>query len=99
VNLQKHNHFRSKTLRQAAYGQSCIACGADDGTVVLAHRNEGKASMLKVDDFLALDLCLKCHSAYDQGRDMTQAERRAFFNEHYPKQIARWVERELVRFA
>lgn len=98
MNLSKHPPFRSKALRQGACGQSCIACGADDGTIVLAHRNEGKASMLKVDDFLALELCLRCHANYDQGRDMTQAERRAFFNEHYPKQIRRWVERGMVAF-
>lgn len=84
-------------LRESARGESCIACGAQDGTVVLAHRNEGKGMGIKSPDYLALDLCANCHRWYDQGKDATREQRRQFFNEHYPKQVQRWVKKGLIR--
>lgn len=88
--------FRSKKLREAADGESCIACGSHDGTVVLAHRNEGKGMGLKVPDFWSLDLCARCHSEYDQGKSMTREEKRSWFNAHYPKQVERWFRKGLL---
>lgn len=85
-------------LRKAADGESCIACSIRDGTVVLAHRNEGKGMALKVPDIFALDLCCVCHAEYDTGRSMTREEKRAWFNALYPKQVARWVAKGLARF-
>ena len=84
-------------LRAAARGETCIACGAHSETVVLAHRDEGKGMGIKTPDYWALDLCIRCHTEYDQGKTMTRDERRAFFNEHYPKQVARWIAKGLVR--
>jgi CRISPR/Cas system-associated protein Cas10 (large subunit of type III CRISPR-Cas system) len=85
-------------LRKAAAGESCIACGREDGTIVLAHRNEGKAMGKKLmPDYLALDLCHACHAEYDQGRSMSREERRAFFNENYPRQVQRWVNKRLLK--
>ena len=84
-------------LRKAADGESCIACGTQDGTVVLAHRNEGKGMGLKAPDYWALDLCVVCHTEYDQGRKMSREEKRDFFNQHYPKQVERWLKKGLIR--
>lgn len=60
-------------LRELARGQSCIRCGADDGTVVLAHyfgprRHEyGGGMSRKGHDAVAAELCAKCHSWMDTG--------------------------------
>lgn len=86
-------------LRRAAEGESCIVCGAEDGTVVLAHRNEGKGMALKVPDFWGLDLCGCCHAEYDQGKTLSREERRAMFNDHYPKQVERWIRKKLLTVA
>ena len=87
-------------LRKAANGESCIACGRQTETTVLAHRNEGKAGGKKLmPDYLALDLCCVCHAEYDQGHTWTREEKRAFFNEHYPKQVQRWFAKGLVKVA
>lgn len=84
-------------LRKAADGESCVACGRQDGTIVLAHRNEGKAGGKKlVPDWLGLDLCFVCHTEYDQGKSMSRDERRSFFNELYPKQVTRWMDKGLL---
>lgn len=89
--------MRYAKLRSAANGESCINCGARDGTVVLAHRNEGKGMAIKSPDYWALDLCAACHAAYDQGRQMGREERRRFFNDLYPAQVRRWFEKGLLR--
>jgi CRISPR/Cas system-associated protein Cas10 (large subunit of type III CRISPR-Cas system) len=85
-------------FQKAADGESCIACGSQCGTTVLAHRNEGKAMGKKLmPDYLALDLCVVCHTEYDQGRRMTRDEKRSFFNDHYPKQVARWMAKGVLK--
>ncbi len=90
---------RYPKLRAAAKGERCIACLAEDGTVLLAHRNEGKGMGIKTSDVLALDLCMRCHYEYDQGRDMSREQRRAFFNENYPRQVLRWIKKGLLKVA
>jgi len=68
--MQKHNHFRSRKLLDAARGQSCQNCGANDGTVVAAHSNQsqhGKGKSIKADDCFVAWLCFRCHSWLDQG--------------------------------
>ena len=100
----KATYIRSKTLREAYRLIPCQACGADDGTVVCAHANEGaygKGMAIKACDTKAASLCFTCHSRLDQGSDMTKAERRAFWLAahlktipalvsagHWPKDIA-----------
>ena len=78
-------------LLKAARGASCVACGAISETVVFAHRNEGKGFAIKNHDCWGLDLCITCHTEYDQGKTMTREEKRAWFNSHYPKQVLRWI--------
>jgi hypothetical protein len=58
------------TYRNPAYlllckGRPCIACGADDGTIVPAHRNYGKSMSMKSSDAWTIPLCVRCHSNYD----------------------------------
>lgn len=87
--------FKSAHLTRMAEGQDCVACGADDYTTVCAHRNEYKARASGIDVW-SLDLCAKCHQWYDQG-PASQEEKRAFFNEHYPKQVLRWIHRGVLK--
>ena len=87
--------FKSRHLQRMANGQSCIACGAEDGTIVLAHRNEHKARASGI-DIWALELCYRCHAEYDQGK-MSKEEKRRFFNDFYPQQVLRWINRGLLK--
>lgn len=89
--------FRSKTLLDAARDQACVMCGAQDGTVVAAHRNEGKGMGLKVPDYWNAWLCHACHSRLDQVKDMTREQRRAFWNEAFVRTAAQWFEQGIVR--
>ena len=80
--VAKATYVRSKTLREAYRLIPCQACGADDGTVVCAHANEGsygKGMAIKACDTKAASLCFTCHARLDQGSDMTRDERRAFW--------------------
>jgi hypothetical protein len=63
--------YRSRPLLDLACGQSCVNCGADDGTIVAAHlawpgvadRGIGH----KCDDFWCAWLCRRCHESADSG--------------------------------
>jgi len=58
-------------LRNAARDQSCVACGAQDGTVVLAHyfgprrHAYGGGMGRKGNDLIAAHLCARCHLEMD----------------------------------
>jgi hypothetical protein len=60
-------------LRALANGQSCIRCGRDDGTIVLAHyfgprrHAYGGGMGHKGHDAVAAELCATCHSWMDTG--------------------------------
>jgi hypothetical protein len=61
-------NWRSKKLTQSAKHESCVSCGADDGTIVWAHSNEqkhGKGMGIKAHDLFGAYLCHKCHHGYD----------------------------------
>lgn len=74
--IPKTKPFRSRKWLEAV-GQidCCVLCGSY-GTQV-AHRNEGKGMSQKVDDCLTAAICLDCHGAIDNGRDLTREQRRA----------------------
>jgi hypothetical protein len=61
-------------LRNAARGQSCVRCGVQDGTVILAHYSGphqhkfGKGTGIKGHDAAAADLCVDCHRFFDEYR-------------------------------
>lgn len=67
----KRDPVRSKKLRNHARDQSCVRCGANDGTVVLCHytglrqHQYGKGRGLKPDDHMAAELCVACHREMD----------------------------------
>lgn len=75
--------FRNKKLLELMRELPCGNCGANDGTVVAAHRNEGKGMGIKVSDALVAPLCITCHFELDQGKQMTRDERRDFWNRAY----------------
>lgn len=58
-------------FRQAAKNQSCVRCGAADGTVVLAHyfgmrrQSYGGGMGHKGHDAVGAHLCLTCHQLMD----------------------------------
>lgn len=63
-----NNYYRNKRLRESAKHESCVSCGADDGTIVLAHSNEGKHGKgmgIKAHDIFFAYLCHQCHREYD----------------------------------
>ena len=63
-------------LREAARDQSCVRCGAEDGTVVLAHyfgprrHDYGGGMSRKGSDLIGAHLCANCHTYMDsKSRD------------------------------
>lgn len=58
-------------LRRAAQGQSCVRCGVDNGTTVLAHIGGPRAHLYgrgmghKGHDAIAAWLCRDCHEWMD----------------------------------
>ncbi len=58
-------------LRKAAKDKPCVRCGAEDGTVVLAHyfgprrHNYGGGMSRKGDDVVGAWLCGECHTWMD----------------------------------
>jgi hypothetical protein len=63
-----NNYYRNKKLRDSAKHESCVSCGANDGTIVWAHSNSsrhGKGAGLKAHDLFGAYLCYRCHTNYD----------------------------------
>ena len=67
--------------------ETCSLCRAYG--VQVAHRNEGRGLGQKVDYWLTAAICPPEHHAIDNGKDMTQAERRAAWNAAYVDTIDR----------
>ena len=74
--------WRSPSWLKGAEGESCVRCGAQDGTVVAAHYSGsyahefGKGRGVKAADHLVADLCSRCHTAldnYEGGNDDARA--------------------------
>ncbi len=53
----------------------CVLCH-DDHMLQVAHRNMGRGKGQKAPDHETARLCQKCHHAIDNGKDLTQLERR-----------------------
>jgi len=76
VVLEKEDHFYSEAWRRAVAELPCVLCDRWNETQA-AHRNEDKAGGKKLmDDCWTAALCVRCHSAIDQGKDFTREERR-----------------------
>lgn len=97
MDLTKRVAYRNKKILDAANGEPCTICGAENGTTVFCHLNEswaGKAYSKKSDD-LGMFLCSKCHDIYD-GRipgDMSYEDvLRAFY-----RTIRRLIDRKILK--
>ena len=67
----KTKYLRNKKRLEACRSLPCQHCGAEDGTVVAAHSNEGihgKGRGIKASDEFVAALCFTCHANLDQGR-------------------------------
>ena len=75
----------------------CGNCGVSDGTVVAAHRNEGKGMGLKVSDALVAPLCMHCHYELDQGKTLDRHLRREMWDKAYIRGIQYLLENNFLR--
>lgn len=75
--------YRDPRLRELVAQLPCVNCGIE-GRTQAAHLNIGKGMGTKASDAAIAALCFSgidwqgCHESYDQGRDMSREERRAF---------------------
>ena len=86
--------YRSKKLLELCRQLPCQVCGKNNGTVVAAHRNEGKGLGLKVSDALVCSMCFECHSEMDNGKSLTKDERRDMWNRAFISTMKEFIERE-----
>ena len=89
--------YRNKKLLEAARNCPCSFCGVEDGTIVAAHRNEGKGMGIKVSDALTTPLCFYCHSLVDQGKGLTREERREMWNQAYINGMKHMIENGILK--
>jgi hypothetical protein len=98
--VPKTETYRNPEMGELLRQLPCSNCGAEDGTVVGAHRNEGKGMGTKTSDALQAALCFRCHMFLDQGGGgMTREGRREFWNAAYIKTMQALIERGLLRIA
>ncbi len=71
----KENTYRSKAWLKAVASLPCVLC-MTTGRTQAAHMNQGKGMGLKTHDCWTAALCVECHSAIDQGKDMSKDDRR-----------------------
>lgn len=86
--------YRNKRILELCRELPCQVCQRQDGTVVAAHRNEGKGMGMKVSDALVASLCHQCHYELDNGKELTKAERREMWNRAYVGTMKEFIERE-----
>ncbi len=76
--IPKTAYVRSKDMMALARTLPCGHCGLDEyGKIVGSHPNwswAGKGRSIKAHDLVAA-LCYDCHTALDQGKEMTREER------------------------
>lgn len=69
-----------KLLALAKEVPYCMGCRhPNDGTIVAAHRNEGKGMGIKAPDWAIAFLCHDCHHYIDEGKS-PRSERRAIMD-------------------
>ncbi len=79
MRLMKQPIFRSEKWRRAVASMPCVICGIE-GQTQAAHRNQGKGMGAKVSDAWCAALCVDCHAAIDQSRDMNRDACRAMMD-------------------
>jgi ribosomal protein S27AE len=73
--------YENEPYLALAKGMPCVACGADDGTIVAAHSNlqeHGRGSFRRADDYAVMWLCGRCHYDLDYGTTMNREEKYEF---------------------
>ena len=81
----KTKYLRDKKRLQACRSLPCQHCGAEDGTVVAAHSNEGihgKGRGIKASDEFIAALCFTCHANIDQGKMSKEDRTQIWHNAH-----------------
>ena len=81
----KTKYLRDKKRLEACRNLPCQHCGAEDGTVVAAHSNEGihgKGRGIKASDEFVAALCFTCHANIDQGRMSKEDRTQIWHNAH-----------------
>jgi hypothetical protein len=65
--------------------------------VQAAHTNwgGGKGAAIKADDNLVAALCLRCHYAIDQGKDLSKEERQAMWLAAHKKTVDLLMQKNL----
>lgn len=85
-------------LKHAQFAPYCMGCGKhNDGTIVAAHRNEGKGMGIKSSDAAIAFLCSECHHEYDNGKSMTKQERREFGNKAVANTLIWMIENKVLK--
>jgi hypothetical protein len=74
----------------------CGNCGSQDGTVVAAHRNQGKGMGIKNSDALVAALCYRCHFQLDQGGALNKEQKRSLWDQSYIVTMQYLIEKELL---
>lgn len=91
--------FRSRKLLNMARDQECVACGAEDGTIVSAHSNfgcHGKGMAMKASDAAIMHLCGACHAQMDQGKLFDRKQKLATTHEYIARTLMRLVEQGML---
>jgi hypothetical protein len=85
---EKHQYIRSKKLLKLVASLDCQACGSGN-MVQAAHTNwgGGKGRGVKADDNLVAALCLGCHYAIDQGKDLSREKRQELWQKAHHRTI------------
>ena len=73
----------------------CVLCGAYG--VQVAHSNRDRGIGLKSQPYFTAALCPKCHAEIDNGRDLSQADRRALMDYAIVKTHARLIQMCVLR--
>ena len=87
---QKFSYIRSEPLMKAYRLIPCQNCGRDDGTVCGAHSNQaihGKGGAIKASDIYCASLCSVCHYILDQGKTLTQEQRKLMWNRAHKRTV------------
>jgi hypothetical protein len=94
----KRTYIRSPKLLYNCRYLHCQLCGADDGTIVAAHSNQGKHGKgkgIKADDNMIAALCHICHMDIDQGSIYSKSERERLWDTTHLKTVYRLIEADL----
>ena len=90
LTIPKHKYIRSPKLLKSVAALDCQHCGSAHN-VQAAHSNwgGGKGRGIKADDNLVAALCLRCHYAIDQGKDLSKEERQTMWQAAHQKTVQR----------